>query len=119
MNLRHKFKVPMSLDKLFDNYFSNNAIPSGDELYFLVDLIHLFRPKHPKKVAVVSISKLLLFLEQNPNQKQLFQDYIYNLLQNRKFSNFLSDAGILQNPEFIYEVKKANYCQIFTVSTTK
>ena len=106
MNLRHKFKVPMSLEKLFDNYFSNNAILSGDELYFLVDLIHLFRPKHPKKVAAVSISKLLLFLEQNPNQKQLFQDYIYNLLKDRKFSNFLSDAGILQNPEFIYEVKK-------------
>jgi hypothetical protein len=61
MNLRHKLKGSLTLDQIFENYFSSTSYASGDDLYLLVDLVHLIRPKNPNKIDVVSIATVLTF----------------------------------------------------------
>jgi site-specific recombinase len=119
MNLRHKLKGSLTLDQLFENYFSNTSYALGEDLYLLVDLIHLIRPKNPNKIEVVSIATVLSFLSENPLQKTLFQEYLSNVLQNRKFSRLLSDVGILQNTDFIYEVRKRLFAKILPFQPQK
>lgn len=112
MNLRHKIKSQITLEQLFEKNLTHVVNESRNDLYFLVDLVHLFRPNNPKAVEEVSISKLINFLKENPSQKNFFNNYLTAILKNRKFTNFLSDAGILQNTDFIYEVKKRIFAKI-------
>lgn len=119
MNLRHKLKGSLSLEQLFENYFSNSTYALGEDLYLLVDLVHLIRPKKTKKIEVVSIASVLTFLRENSEQKSLFQTYLSNVLKNRKFSRLLSDVGILQNTDFIYEVRKRLFAKILPFQPQK
>ena len=62
MNLRHKMKRIESFDKLFAKYSSKSTIDQADDLYFLVDLVNILRPKKTKKLSGISIESLLVFL---------------------------------------------------------
>lgn len=112
MNLRHKIKAQITIEELFEKNLTHILSESDNDLYFLVDLIHLFRPKNPKNVEVVSIAKLIDFLKANESQKNFLKNYLISILQNRKFTNFLSDAGILKNSDFIYEVKNRIFAKL-------
>lgn len=119
MNLRHKIKGQITLDQLFENKIASEKNESDVDLYFLVDLVHLFRPKHPKKLEIVTISSLILFLKNNTSYKGFFKKYLLSLVQNRKFTNFLSDAGILKNSDFIYEVKNRIFSKLLPLQPQK
>ncbi|KGO90332.1 site-specific recombinase [Flavobacterium suncheonense] len=105
MNLGKRVKARQNIAELFENHFSNGNYAASQDLDFLVDLVHFFRPHKPKEERV-SLESLLLFLAENPIEKGLFIRYIRNVFANRKFSRMLSDAGILKDSDFIYEVKK-------------
>lgn len=96
----------MTIEALFNKHFENQQYVSEDNLHFLVDLVHLFRPKKPKKETVVSIAKLLLYLQENPEKRALLITYLTHVFKDRKFSRMLSDAAILQDSDFVFEVKK-------------
>ena len=112
MNLRHKMKRIESFDKLFAKYSSKSTIDQADDLYFLVDLVNILRPKKTKKLSGISIESLLIFLTENPSHLAFLKDYLAFLLSDRKFSRLLSEAGILQNNDFISEVKKRIFAKI-------
>ena len=112
MNLRHKIKAQITIEELFEKNLTHILSESDNDLYFLVDLIHLFRPKNPKNVEAISIAKLIDFLKANESQKNFLKNYLISILQNRKFTNFLSDSGILQNTDFIFEVKNRIFAKI-------
>lgn len=112
MNLRHKIKAQITLEQLFEKKIANQSDSSDVDLYFLVDFVHFFRPKHPKKIEIVSISNVITFFKNNPSYKDFFKNYLLSIVQNRKFTNFLSDAGILKNTDFIYEVKNRIFAKI-------
>lgn len=119
MNLRRTPKKTQSLQELFENHASLPAQDSYNELFFLVDLIHFFRPKHPQKTTIVSLSNLITFLRENPIYKEFFKVKISSVIQGRKFSRLLSDAGILQNTDFFYEVKKRVFAKILPFQPEK
>ena len=106
MNSSDKQITTLPIEEVFAKHFIENQYISEDELLFLVDLVHLFRPKKTNQVLTVSIEELVSFLENNTDRKTLLKQYLQKLLQNRKFSRMLSDAGILQDSDFIHEVKK-------------
>ena len=112
MNLRHKIKAQITIEELFEKNLTHILSESDNDLYFLVDLIHLFRPKNPKNVEAISIAKLIDFLKANESQKNFLKNYLISILQNRKFTNFLSDSGILKNTDFIFEVKNRIFAKI-------
>lgn len=119
MNLRRTPKKTQSLHELFENHASLPTQDASNELFFLVDLIHFFRPKQPKKIAIVSLSNLITFLRENPFYKEFFKAKISSIIQERKFSRLLSDAGILQNTDFFYEVKKRVFAKVLPFQPEK
>lgn len=119
MNLRHKIKSQITIDELFENNLTHVFSQTDSDLYFLVDLVHLFRPKNPKNVDVISISKLLDFLKANDAQRNFLKNYLIKILQNRKFTNFLADTGILQNTDFMFEVKSRIFAKILPYQPQK
>ncbi|MBQ0116499.1 MAG: recombinase [Flavobacterium sp.] len=112
MRLRHQITRITSLENLFEKYFNEDSLHVGDEMYFLVDLVHLFRPNNPDAYHIVSIHKLLEYLKSNPSHKEKFIHYLKLVFTHRKFSDFLADAGILKDSDFLYEVKKRLFAQI-------
>lgn len=119
MNLRHKIKSQITIDELFENNLTHILSQSDSDLYFLVDLVHIFRPRNPKKVDIVSISKLIDFLKANDAQRIFLKNYLTAILQNRKFTNFLADTGILQNTDFMFEVKSRIFAKILPYQPQK
>lgn len=83
-----------------------------DELELFVALIDFIRPLKPKKVVSVDLSALLLFLKENRNYTQNLALYIKEILAQKKFNKILSDAAILQDVDFIFEVKKRIFAKI-------
>ncbi|MCG9793473.1 site-specific recombinase [Flavobacterium algicola] len=77
-----------------------------DNLEPLVELIRLVRPSQPKKVLTVDLRDIISFLKANDYCRQQFSIYIKAILKDRKFNKILADAGILQDVDFIFEVKK-------------
>ena len=74
MNVRHQFQQDKSIKELFENHFDKDTY-ADEKLLFLVDLIHVFRPKKPKEIEVVSLSEFIEFLQNNPNYIPLFRNY--------------------------------------------
>lgn len=106
MRLRQKQQPIVTIEELFRKYIINGEVYTQDELLFLIDLVQIFRPQKVKNVKRVSIEELLTYLIQNPSDAIAFTKHLKSLLANRKFSRMISDAGILQDSDFIYEVKK-------------
>lgn len=118
MTLGRPMPFTRTFGELFEKYFSNGQYSASENLDFIVELVHFFRPKQPKN-ASVSIEPLLLFLAENPIEKGLLINYFRTVFQHRKFNKILSDAGILQDSDFLYEVKKRLIAKILPYQPEK
>ncbi|MCW2120970.1 site-specific recombinase [Flavobacterium sp. 7A] len=105
MNVRHKFQQDKTIKELFENHF-DKGMYADEQLLFLVDLIHVFRPKKPNQVEQVFLTEFIDFLECNPNYITLFRDYFKTVISKNKFSRLLTDSGILNDNHFFKEIKK-------------
>lgn len=105
MNVRHQFQQNKSIKELFENHFDKN-IYAEEKLIFLVDLVHVFRPKNPKTIDEITLSEFIEFLQQNPNYITQFRNYFKTIINKNKFSRLLTDSGILNDNHFLNEVKK-------------
>lgn len=90
-----------------------------DTIDILVALVNTIRPKKPKEVKSVSIKNMLFFFIQNPKEKAHFITYIHTLLHRRSFDTILTDAGILQDTDFFYEVKKRIFAKFLPFQAPK
>lgn len=118
MNLGTRVKATKTVADLFETYFSDGNYAASQDLDFLVELVHFFRPHQPKEQRV-SLEILLVFLAENPIEKGLFIRYVQHIFANRKFSRMLSDAGILKDSDFIYEVKQRLIAKILPFQPEK
>lgn len=106
MKLLKKQHKPTHILQLFNTHVVNQEIKDPEELIFLCELVHFFRPEKPKNTTKVTLRPLLDFLIENKEIRLLVSNYIQRILENRKFSRMVSDAGILQDSDFLYEIRK-------------
>ena len=106
MKLYKKHLSPLQIKNIFDKYIVENELILADDLLFLYELVLYFRPKKPKEVVSVTLQELLDYLIENEEHRFLLAQYIHQILKGRKFSRLVSDAGILQDSDFLYEVRK-------------
>ncbi|MHC5202046.1 recombinase [Myroides sp. LJL119] len=105
-------RSPQGIEELFNKYVIDGKVYASDDLSFLVDLVHIFRPKNIKKIQRVSIDSLLVYLQAHKVQRVALENYLKELLTGRSFSRMVSDAGILQDSDFFYEVKKRLWAKV-------
>ena len=77
-----------------------------DELEPLVALVRCFRPTKVNKTACIDLHEIIIFLKENSTCKDYFAVYLQEIFSNRKFNKILCDAAILQDVDFVFEVKK-------------
>lgn len=116
-----KSKPKISIASFMKHYFDESQLwtKANDEIELLVQLVSIIRPKKPKAVLVVDIQELLEFLQQNDFIRLQFSYYVKKLLHNKKFNKFLSDAGILRDVDFIFEVRKRIFSKLLPHQPSK
>ncbi|QGK73802.1 site-specific recombinase [Flavobacterium sp. SLB02] len=112
MKLRRKTK--MALKSFFEKNFNNEQVwkSKKENIEVLVELVNLIRPKNPKTITEVDLSQLIYLLQENPNYRDGLMDCISTNLENKKFNKILSDAGILQDANFFFEVRKRIFAKL-------
>jgi site-specific recombinase len=109
-----KSKVKRSLATFMLQHFNDKEgwMFSEDDLELLIDLVQFFRPEKPKSTAIIDLTEFLTFLEYNPNFRKELAVYLKQILHQKKFNLTITDAGILQDVDFIFEVKRRLYAKI-------
>ncbi len=120
MNIVRK-KNSNTFEEICYTYFDENQLWKNQRYNedIVVALINTIRPKKLKGVGVVDISKILLYFTENPEIKSNFVLFLMTLLEQKSFVSIFTDAGILQNTDFIYEVKKRIYAKILPYQAPK
>jgi site-specific recombinase len=95
-----------SLDDFFKHNFDENNLweYKAEEVDLLAELVALIRPR--KSHTQVSLEPLLTLLSGNERYRMGLSFYIKGLIKQKKFSRILTDAGILADSDFFFEVKK-------------
>lgn len=116
-----KSKPKISITSFLTHYFDESQLwtQANDEIELLVQLVSIIRPKKSKTVKTVDIQELLDFLHKNDFIRLQFSYYLKKLLHNKKFNKFLSDAGILRDVDFIFEVRKRIFSKLLPYQPNK
>ncbi|MBY8962968.1 recombinase [Flavobacterium sp. D11R37] len=112
-----KFRKPkpkMTLQEFFKLNFDENNLweYKADEVDMLAELVDIFRPANPDVVLTVDISELLVMLEENEQYCKGLSVYLKEILKHKKFSKILTDAGILSDTDFFYEVRHRLFAKL-------
>jgi site-specific recombinase len=109
-----KTKAKITLEEFFKLNFDYNALweYKADETDLLAELVNIIRPKKGKVPFTADLGPLLHLLFENESYRTAMALYLKGILKNRKFSKILTDAGILTDADFLYEVKKRIFAKI-------
>jgi len=109
-----KTKARITLAEFFQINFDDRNLweYKAEETDLLAELVNLIRPKNLKTILSVDLSELLQLLEGNEHYRDGLSLYVKGILKNKKFSKILTDAGILTDSDFIYEVKKRLFAKL-------
>ncbi|MGG5507479.1 MULTISPECIES: site-specific recombinase [unclassified Myroides] len=119
MKLRYILQSPQGIEELFNKYVVDGKIYTSEDISFLVDLVHIFRPRNIKKINRVSIDSFTSYLKTHEVERLALVEYLKDILSNRRFSRMISDAGILQDSDFFYEVKKRLWAKVLPYQPEK
>jgi site-specific recombinase len=92
---------------------------TNDTLEPLVELIRLVRPLKIKNVQRVDLQEIITFLKDNYSCRKQLSIYLKEILKDKKFNKILSDAAILQDVDFIFEVKKRIFAKFLPYQPQK
>jgi site-specific recombinase len=103
-----KTKATMTLPEFFKLNFDDNNLweYKADEVDLLVDLVSLIRPAYPEALPPVDLTELLEILASSEHYRKSLSLYVKGILKQKKFSKILTDADILTDSDFFFEVKK-------------
>ncbi|RRA90365.1 recombinase [Paenimyroides viscosum] len=106
MSLIKKQFAYNNIGEIFAKYIVDGDVVLKESLYFLYDLVKYFRPKSPKSVANITLRELLDHLIEFDTHRVILSNYLGSILSDRSFRIMVSDAGILQDSDFLYEIRK-------------
>ena len=109
-----KPKPKTTLEEFFKLNFEENNLweYKAEDVELLAELVDIIRPKYPDAIITVDICDLIKLLRENENYANGFSKYLKGILKNKKFSKILTDAGILTDADFFYEVKKRLFAKL-------
>lgn len=107
MRFRKK-KIRLTIAGFLETNFDSNNLWEfkAQETDLLALLVNILRPKKPKMVQTVDLGELLHELKENKTFREGLSLYIHNLIKDKRFNTILTDAGILTDADFFFEVKK-------------
>ncbi|WP_413999607.1 recombinase [Flavobacterium sp. W1B] len=121
MKLFFKTKPKSTAAGLLTEFFGETQSwrETNDVLEPLVKLVRLIRPLKNKKQQTVDLQEIISFLKENYSCRKQLSIYLKEILKDRKFNKILSDAAILQDVDFIFEVKKRIFAKLLPYQPQK
>jgi site-specific recombinase len=121
MKLFFKAKHKQTIVGLLTEFFgeSQSWREKEDDLEPLVELIRLIRPLKNKNVETIYLKEIISFFKENDSSREQFSIYLKGILKDIKFNKILSDAAILQDVDFIFEVKKRIFAKFLPYQPQK
>ena len=106
MTVFSKAKPKLPTTEIITAYFDEHESwrDTGDDLEPLIELIRTIRPLKLKNLEQVDLQEIISFLKENHSCRNQLSIYIREILKDKKFNKILSDAAILQDVDFIFEV---------------
>ncbi|MFM7895164.1 MAG: recombinase, partial [Flavobacterium sp.] len=114
-------KNHLSPDVILKKYFNELQLWRNEEneIDILVQLVNAIRPRNPKKSEQISLFPIIEFFTNNNKERINFVAYLQTVLQSKNFDAILTDAGILQDTDFFYEVKKRVFAKVLPYQAPK
>jgi len=119
MKLIRKQIAYKNIDEIFTRYILKDEVVLDESLFFLYDLVGYFRPKKPKAIAHITLRELLDHLIEFDVHREVLGAYISNIVEGRGFKLMVSDAGILKDSDFLYEIRKRLSAKILPYQSQK
>lgn len=121
MKVLFKAKPKTTIAGLLTEFFgeAQSWRETNDNLEPLVELIRLIRPLKIKNIQTVDLQEAISFLKENYSCRKQFSIYLKEILKDKKFNKILSDAAILQDVDFIFEVKKRIFAKFLPYQPQK
>lgn len=94
------------LEFLFEKYLMPISTAQEVDVELLVKIVNSFRPVDVRVVYEINLTPLLTLLQENTLYKGLFIDYLKELFNNKEFDQIISDAEIIKDTDFLYEIRK-------------
>ena len=119
MKLFRKQNKPTSIDAIFNKFVVNGEVLFADDFIFLYELVSYFRPLKPNKNQSVTLVDLITHLIEHEDKRIVLADYLKNLLKDRSFSRMISDAGIIKDSDFLYEIRNRIFLKVLPYQPEK
>ncbi len=94
------------LEFIFKKHLHLCSDDNEPDVEFLVRIVNVFRPNNINVVYDIDLLILLNFLEENEEYRKSLSDYLKNLFREKEFDQIISDAGIIKDTDFLYEIRK-------------
>ena len=109
-----KAKVKRSLATFMSQHFNDKEGWDfrEDDLELLIKLVQFFRPENPKGVEKIDLTEFLTFLDHNPVFRKELAIYLKQILNGKKFHLIMTDAAILKDVDFFFEVRRRLYAKV-------
>jgi len=109
-----KTKAAITLPEFFKLNFDENSLweYKADETDLLAELVEIIRPRGYKIMPKVDLTELIQLLQINERYCMGLSLYVKGILKNKKFSHILTDAGILTDAVFFFEVRKRMFAKL-------
>lgn len=94
------------LEFIFEKHIQIYAETQKTDVEFLVKIVNVFRPNDINVIYTIDLAPLLSLLEENNEYKKFFSTYLNDLLKKKEFDQIISDAAIIKDTDFLYEIRK-------------
>lgn len=108
MGLLSRFRSKMTVEELFETFFGEDKQwkAKGGSVSILRKLLMAIRPKKWKEGEKADLSEFIALLQENPVYLENFKQYLYTIIKGGRFDKVLTDADIIRDVSFFYELKQ-------------
>ncbi|MGV7107968.1 recombinase [Flavobacterium sp. U410] len=110
-----------TFETLAKSYFNELHIwkDTENKVEILAGLIDTIRPRSTKDLKFFTIDPIIEFFKENEVERQNFIEFLSEILVHKRINTIFTDAGILQETDFFYEVKKRIFAKIIPYQAPK
>ncbi len=110
-----------TFESLAKSYFNELHVwkDTENKVEILAGLIDTIRPKKTSKLKFFNIDPIIEFFKENEVERHNFIAFLKEILVYKRINTIFSDAGILQETDFFYEVRKRIFAKIIPYQAPK
>ena len=108
MGFLSRFRPKSDLNDVFSTFFDEQERwkEKGNSVSILSKLVNALRPRIWKSNQQTSIQPLIKLLSENTTYRKNLKAYLKTLLKGQRFEKILTDADIIKDVSFFYELKQ-------------